>query len=140
MLCQKQWPSTQVKIISSCKASLDFRTHWNFCSHSVSIKRDRLLISYLLPCPMNALFHYSVPLLADTKFNFTYFNLSSAFLQAACLCVGTYKCHIQPCQGKGGVEMWQRALWNHSCSVSHSERHILEGLRYHFQTAYYLQR
>jgi len=56
---------------------------------------------------MNALFHYSVPLLVDTKFNFTYFNLSSAFLQAACLCVGTYKCHIQPCQGKG-VEMRQR--------------------------------
>lgn len=57
-LYQKHCPSTQVKIISSRKASLNFQAHWNFCSHSVSIKREHLLISYLLSCPVNAVLHY----------------------------------------------------------------------------------
>lgn len=62
MLYQKHCPSTQVKTISSHRASLNFQAHWNFCSHSVSIKRDRLLISYLLSCPMNTALHYLLTL------------------------------------------------------------------------------
>lgn len=58
MLYQKHCPSTQVKIISSRKASLNFQAHWNFCSCSVSIRRDRLLVSYLLSCPMNTVLRY----------------------------------------------------------------------------------